>query len=156
MRAGHRHKTWIKIQQLSKVPYAFDDDPAVWEDVYTLRASIQPTSSTELVSGSKIEAQTTHNILIRYLPGILSSMRILVDDQTLDGSLDGEGVPAKRVFEIDEIVNVGDRMRDLELRCIERKSTGSVIVIPPDEQYWVWQNDDDHIWAGVGDFADFI
>jgi len=120
VKAGHRFKTWIKVQELSKAVEDFDQKPAIWLDVYTLRALVVPTSGGELITGSQQKSQVTHEVTFRWLPGVKTSQRILIDDESICAETDSEGDPEKRVMHIDEAINLKDRNRDIELRCIER------------------------------------
>src|SRR5690348_4162643 len=49
---------------------------APWSLFATVRAEIKPVSGTESFVGSEFLGQKTHDIEIRYLPGLTSKMRV--------------------------------------------------------------------------------
>ena len=153
-------RTWVRFQRLNKEVFEFDDQPAQWEDVYTLRVSIVPTGGKEVIDGQKVAAQITHIVYMRWMPFIHPHWRIVVEDGAKIKDDD------RRIFHIDNIENHNDDDRDLVLQCIEsrredtdtdlRGHTGGIDTsgVLPDCN-WIWQADanscvpfqsDDHIW----------
>ena len=114
MKRGHRNKTWIKIQELSKPIEDFDPVPATWQDKYVLRANVQPVNSGETVEGQQLKDNVTHTVSFRWQPDVSTEQRIVIDDET-------KAEADKRVLHIDGVIDVGDRRRDLVLATIEQK-----------------------------------
>jgi len=134
---GRRHKVWVKLQRLSKAVFEYDPDPAQWDDIYTVPASITPTQGRELIDGDKMESHITHLVTIRWMPAVHSSWRVVIED----GSklTDAE----KRILEIDSVIDWQDRRKYLTLKCIEQPTAE----VPPTEvDFWIWQNSDLHTW----------
>ncbi len=78
-----------------------------WTPFATVYAAIEPARGREFFSAGRIDAETTHLITIRYLAGLDETMRI-----TWNG----------RVFDINAVVNVDERNRDMEITATERKN----------------------------------
>lgn len=111
---GQRHKTWILLQALNKVPQDFDETPAVWETQYTVRATIEPSGSGEPVEGQKIQNQITHDVEMRWMPGVRDDWRIVIEDATK--ATDAE----KRVLHIQSVVDWKNQHKYLDISCIEQ------------------------------------
>ena len=76
-----------------------------WSAVATLWASIQPGSGNEVFAGDRLTGRITHEIRIRYRPGVTPDMRFR------DNS---------RVFHILAAVELDERRRWLRCLCEER------------------------------------
>lgn len=76
-----------------------------WSVVSNVWARITPTSGGEKVVGDGVRERITHEIVIRYRPGVNATMR-----------LTGDG----RVFEIKAAFDVGETKRWLRCLCEER------------------------------------
>ena len=110
---GHRNKTWIRIQEITKPVVEFDPTPAEWCDKYTVRAHVSTSQGDESVVGQRTDITRRTIISTRWLPGITEAMRVVIDDDTIH--IEDE----KRTLAISSIENVGQRNRDLEIGCTE-------------------------------------
>lgn len=80
-----------------------------WTTEATVYASVEPLSGREAWLAAQTQAETTHKICLRYssnLADLDASWRVLW---------------GLRVFEIEARLNVAERNRELELRCVERE-----------------------------------
>ena len=124
MKRGHAHKNFIRIQRIDKPVKEFDETPAKWEDHLpepgTTVASVTPTRAGEFVEGEQVSERITHKVELRWVAGVKSSMRVLLDDEAISSDNDHKDKPDKRVLEIDSTINVKERNRDLVLLCVEK------------------------------------
>lgn len=67
----------ITIQQRQTGQDTFGQQLAGWVDLLTCWAEITPLSGRELMAAQAMQAETTHEIVIRYRPGITAAMRVL-------------------------------------------------------------------------------
>ena len=104
MRAGDlRHQVLIKSKTLTAD--GMGGHTEVWTTTLaTVRAAIWPVSAKERVQNLQMELEITHKIRIRYLSGVLASMRVYF---------------GSRIFEILSIVNTDERNIQLDLVCRE-------------------------------------
>jgi SPP1 family predicted phage head-tail adaptor len=76
-----------------------------WTPKITLWAMIMPISAIENFEANKIEGTVSHIIIIRYIAGINTKMRIIYDG---------------RIFNINGVINVMENRRALEIRAEEK------------------------------------
>jgi SPP1 family predicted phage head-tail adaptor len=76
-----------------------------WNAIATLSASITPQSGREIVLADGVAARVTHEIVIRYGPGVAPAMRFTA---------------AGRIFEIHAVLDIDERRRWLKCLCEER------------------------------------
>lgn len=77
-----------------------------WTTFATARAGFEPVRGREFFAAGRIDAETTHVVYMRHLAGLDETMRI---------NWNG------RIFDIQAIINVDERNRELEITAIERK-----------------------------------
>lgn len=70
----------------------------------TVWASVEPLQGREYFAADKENAEVTHRIRLRYLKGVTSSMDVLW---------------GTRVFDIESVLNIGERNRELHLMAVE-------------------------------------
>lgn len=70
----------------------------------TFYASIEPLIGREYMAAKQMQADVTHKIRMRYIPGLTTTMRIVF---------------GTRVFEIESILNVQERNRELVIMATE-------------------------------------
>ena len=80
-----------------------------WGTFATVHANVLPLKGREFFNAQQINAETTTKFVIRYLAGITEKMRISYDS---------------KVYNIQGIVNVGERDRMIELMCGEGINDG--------------------------------
>jgi SPP1 family predicted phage head-tail adaptor len=77
MQAGAlRHR--LTIQAAPRVPVRDTTGAAVevWEDVAEVWGSVEPLSGRELMSAQQLNAELSHRVRLRYLPGLSPIMQI--------------------------------------------------------------------------------
>lgn len=103
MRAGElRHR--VTIQQKSVTRDSFGAETVSWTDVAVVWAAIEPLQGREFFSAQQVNAEVTTRIRIRYRSGITPAMRVLF---------------GSRAFDIQGIINIEERNRELHLMCKE-------------------------------------
>lgn len=75
-----------------------------WTPFATVQASIEPISGREYTAAQSTQAEMTHRIRLRHLPGVTPKMRINYGAHT---------------FDILSVINISERNRELELVCSE-------------------------------------
>ena len=99
MRAGRlRHK--VTIQDYTESQNTFGEVTKNWTDYATVWAAVEPVKGREFWESQQINAEITTKVTLRYLAGVKPKMRILHDT---------------RIFEIDSVINVDERNRELQL-----------------------------------------
>ncbi len=76
----------------------------MWDTFTTAWASIEPLIGKEYFAQQREQATVSHKIRMRYQPGITHKMRIAW---------------GTRVYEIESVLNVGERNREIVLMCSE-------------------------------------
>ena len=77
-----RHRITIQTYTASK--NSFGEEIKLWTDYARVSASIEPLSGKELFTAQQLHAETTTQIIIRYLEGMNTSMRILFGTKVYD------------------------------------------------------------------------
>jgi SPP1 family predicted phage head-tail adaptor len=103
VRAGLLRSRWT-LQRKLVTRSASGDEVVTWSDVATIWADERPTSGTERLRDAAELAQLTTTFSIRYRNGVTPQMRVTRDSRTLD---------------IQQVVNVDGRKRELQLVCSE-------------------------------------
>lgn len=75
-----------------------------WQDVATVHAAVEPINGREFFQAGAEISQISTRIRIRYLSGILPTMRVLY---------------GMRVFNIRTSIDIDDRHREIHLMCQE-------------------------------------
>ena len=108
MRAGQlRHQ--VVIQQPTETQDSQGQPVKSWGTFATVHANVLPLKGREYFNAQQINAETTTKFVIRYLAGITEKMRISYDS---------------KLYNIQGIVNVGERDRIIELMCGEGVNNG--------------------------------
>jgi SPP1 family predicted phage head-tail adaptor len=104
----------VQIQSATRAADSGGGAALTWTKVADVYADIQPQNSKESVFGTEnqIREVTQSKIYIRYRKDVSFKNRIV---QTYSQN----GVSAIRTFNINGVVNVGNRFRFLELTCEE-------------------------------------
>jgi len=103
MRAGSlRNK--ISIQMLTSSRDSFGEEIYAWSDFKVVNALILPISGKESFLSNQSFATVSHKIRVRYISGVVPSMRILFDS---------------REFNIISSINIGERNKELEILAVE-------------------------------------
>ncbi len=103
MRAGElRHR--VTIQQKSVVRGTYGEEDVAWTDVATVWGSVEPLQGREFIEAKQTQAEITTRIRIRYRSGISPEMRAVWDGH---------------IYDIEAVIDVGGRKRELQLMCTE-------------------------------------
>ena len=99
MRIGQlRHK--IVIQTPKETQNTLGEPVRVWEDFSEAFAEIKPISAKEYMANSGLRAEVSHQITMRYLPGMTPLKRIVFGE---------------RVFTIESVINIYETNRVMQL-----------------------------------------
>ena len=103
MRAGRlRHR--VTLQTQSEERNSLGEVENTWEDWATVWGGVEPLRGRELMTDERNEAELTTRVIIRYRSGVVPSMRVVWGAHTYD---------------IESVIDVDGRGRDLELMCRE-------------------------------------
>jgi SPP1 family predicted phage head-tail adaptor len=103
MRAGPmRHRITIE----SPIETQGSDGSIIqtWDVFMTAWASIEPLAGREYFAAEREQADISHRIRMRFAGGITHKMRVSI---------------GSRMFEIESVINIGERNRELILMCRE-------------------------------------
>jgi SPP1 family predicted phage head-tail adaptor len=103
MKAGKlRHL--IEFQEESTTQGDYGSQKGAWVTTATAYASIEPVGGKETATLPTFYAEATHKIVTRYQPGITPKLRVKYGD---------------RLFDIKQVLNVGERNVELNIACTE-------------------------------------
>ena len=108
MQAGQLRKR-LTIQKRSTVQDSYGQPSTSWSDVVTVWGAVEPLSGRELMAAEAVQSEITHQVIIRYIAGITSKMRVLY---------------GTRIFDIQNVLDENERHRMLTLLCLEGLSDG--------------------------------
>lgn len=103
----------LKLQAPSTTPDGMGGQVTGWTDIATVWGMVGPLTGRELLQAEQVTAVLTHEIDIRYRPGVVPKMRIVRQ---------GAGT---QVFEIHSVMNLEMRNRQLTLLCSELQTVGA-------------------------------
>ena len=105
--AGKQRHT-ITIQRPATTSDGLGGFEVTWQNVCTVRASVEPLQGREFFAARQMQTVSTVRFRLRWLKGftdqISEEMRVLFDG---------------RVFDIQAVINVRERNRELHLMCAE-------------------------------------
>lgn len=109
MKAGQLREL-VKIQSPSSTQDEYGYSGSAWSDVFTTgsgytHASVQPVNGREYFSGREMQNPVTHRVRMRFQSGVIPKMRVLVG--------------GSRILQIESVINVDERDRELVLMCKE-------------------------------------
>jgi SPP1 family predicted phage head-tail adaptor len=78
-------------------------------------AQVKTLQGRELYNAQQIVAQVTHKIVMRWIPGVQANQTVLF--------VGPGGVTT--TFQVQYVINPDERMRELDLLCIERDTAAS-------------------------------
>lgn len=105
MRAGRLHHR-ITLERETVTKNEFGEEVSAWEPYATRWAEVRPQGGKEFWAAQQVIDDLSHEVRLRYMPGIRSKDRLLFKG---------------RVFDIvSPPVNVGERNVELVLMCRER------------------------------------
>lgn len=94
----------VTIQQPVETQDDYGQAVTSWRDVVTCPASIEPLSAREFFAAQQTKADVTHKVRLRYVAGIVPTMRLLF---------------GSRIFQFSSVLNRDERNIELELLCKE-------------------------------------
>lgn len=105
MRSGRLYQS-IVIESVTEVRDSRGETTKTWATFATgVRAAVVPLRGKEYFEAHQENRELTHKVILRYLPGLTEKMRIKL---------------GTRYFDIEIIINVEERNRELNLMCVER------------------------------------
>ena len=105
MRTG-RYRTRLHIEEAAETRTSDGGITSGWASIGTTWAWVRGLRGRELFSAQQINPQTTHKITMHHRSGMNSGLRLL--DKT-----------GARVFNIESVVNLDERNREIEMICTE-------------------------------------
>ena len=104
MDAGRLDKRII-IERLEATEDEIGQPVEAWIPTYSVWAAIEPLQGREYLAAMAVQAERTVRIRIRYLPGIVSTMRVVYQG---------------RVFAIQSVINLREANDELHLMALEQ------------------------------------
>ena len=77
-----RHR--ITLQDYVSSKNSFGEESKVWSDFAEVSASVEPLSGKELFAAQQLHAETTTQIIIRYIEGLNTKMRVIFKSKEYD------------------------------------------------------------------------
>ena len=104
MRSGSlRH--YVTIQKVTVTQDSDTGEPSEsWSTLAQVWAAVEPLSGREFMNAQQVESQITHRVRIRARDDVTPDMRISHDSRTLN---------------IESVINIEERDRELHLMCTE-------------------------------------
>ena len=99
-----RHR--ITFQKERKVPDGHHGHTSLWDNVATVWAKVDPVSGREYYYSHQLKNAISHKITIRYRDDITEELRVVFEE---------------RIMKIESLINLEEKERFMELRCIEGK-----------------------------------
>ncbi len=94
----------VEIQEIAE-SYSPTGVASVWSTIATRKAAIKPTTAEEFMEGDRTGSVAPRTLLMRHYSGTLTpAERLLFKGRT---------------YEIQSVMNVGERNRMMEVRCKE-------------------------------------
>ena len=103
MRAG-RLRQRVQIKTPVEARNAYGERITTWSTLATVWAAVEPIRGREFFEAETVQAEITHRVILRYYPGIVPRYRVVFEG---------------RVLEIQAVINVDERSRELQLMCRE-------------------------------------
>lgn len=97
-----RHR--ITFQREREVPDDSHGHTSLWDDVATVWAKVEPVSGNEFYYAMQLKNAITHKITVRYRNDITDLLRIIFE---------------KRIMKIESLINIQEREKFIQLRCVE-------------------------------------
>ena len=104
MQAGKRAH-YIIIQQVSESADARGEMTQTWSEYANAWAEIKPVRGREYFQAHAENVAADTRIILPYLPGITSKMRVKFKS---------------RIYDIETVINIDERNRELNLMCVEQ------------------------------------
>lgn len=108
MQAG-KLRNKVLIQRRQQAQDDFGQPSTSWATVAETFADIEPLNGRELILARSAQSEITHNVVIRYRPGITTAMRINYNG---------------RFFNIRAVMDQNERHKILTLQCTEGLNDG--------------------------------
>lgn len=104
MKAGElRHK--VTIQRVSQTLDSSRQTVDLWTKLAEVWAAVEPLSGRELLNAQQIQPDVTHRVRIRHRDDVTPKMRVQHESRSLN---------------IESVINLNERDRELHLLCRER------------------------------------
>lgn len=104
MKAGER-RHYIIIEQVSESADARNEMTQTWSEYANAWAEIKPVRGREYFQAHAENVAADTRIILPYIAGITSKMRVRF---------------GSRIYDIETVINIDERNRELNLMCVER------------------------------------
>lgn len=98
-----RHR--IVIEQPTKTRDPYGAEVETWTPFATVWAAVEPLRGREFFAAQQVNAEVTHRVTLRYIPGVIRAMRVTFKGRILDM--------------VSPPINVDERNQELQLMCVE-------------------------------------
>lgn len=98
----------------------FDDSGGKWQLLFDALIGLRPLNGRERLEAAQIEANVTHRVWMHWQDGLKPQDRFRVRKATLVNEEDEDAPENFRVFQLESVINVGERNRELELMVVEK------------------------------------
>ena len=103
MRAGNlRHR--VTIQTFTTTTDSYGQPIESWATFAEVWGAVEPLTGREYFQAQQVQAEVNYRVRLRYLAGVVPTMRVLHDGRTL---------------EVQAVINPDERNRELQLMCRE-------------------------------------
>lgn len=127
MRAGKfRHR--ITFQKPVTAKNDYNEDVITYQGIGSVWASVQPLSGREYFAAQQAQAAVTHRVTARYHRGFVESWKWLSPAMPAAESITPVTSPRMRivfkgrVFNVQNVIDVDERHRELQFMCVEEVS----------------------------------
>lgn len=105
MRIGPmRHRVTV-LHQVQGADDPLGEPSLTWAEFATVWGEVSPLSGRQYMEARQAQSEVSHRVRIRYLPGVAADMRVQHDG---------------RMFQIEAVLDMGERKREMHLMCVER------------------------------------
>ena len=105
MRAG-KLRTRVEVQRIDEERDKQGGIVSSWTTIAHRWASVVPLSGREYWSAQQVQSDVTHKVQLRYLEGLTSKDRLRL-------------LHSQRVLNIQSVLDVDERHREMQLMCVE-------------------------------------
>lgn len=94
----------MSIQSATETRNGYGEAVKTWSTVTTVWASVEPLRGRELFDAEQVQSEISHRVRVRYSGSVTPQNRLLF---------------GSRVLEIQAVINVNERNREMQLMCKE-------------------------------------
>lgn len=94
----------MTLQEPVTAQNGYGERTTTWSTVATVWASVEPLRGREFFDAERVQSEISHRVRMRYRSGMSSKLRVLL---------------GSRVLQIEVVIDVEERHRELQLMCRE-------------------------------------